>query len=48
MEAITISKEGETITITTQFKEIGTSHTIETTDKQKALQYFSEFITNRK
>ena len=48
MGAITISKEGETITITTQFKEIGTSHTLETTDKQKALQYFSEFITDKK
>jgi hypothetical protein len=48
MEAITISKESETITITTQFKEIGTSHTLETTDKEKALQYFSEFITNKK
>ena len=48
MEAITISKEGETITIITHFSEIGTSHTIETTDKEKALQYFLEFITNRK
>ena len=48
MEAITISKEGKTITITTQFKEIGTSHTIEPTDKEKALQYFSEFISDKK
>jgi hypothetical protein len=48
MEAITISKEGKTITITTHFPEIGTSHTLETTDKEKALQYFSEFITNKK
>jgi hypothetical protein len=35
MEAITISKEGKTITITTHFPEIGTSHTLETTDKER-------------
>jgi hypothetical protein len=48
MEAITISKEGKTITITTHFPEIGTSHTLETTDKERAVQYFLEFITDKK
>lgn len=48
MKAIEISKEGKTITIITQFNEIGTSHTIETTDKERALQYFLEFITDKK
>ena len=43
MEAITISKEGETITITK-----GTTHIIETTNKEIIKEYFFEFITNKK